>query len=105
LRPNAHSQTGDDVLGRGWRWVCEQLAFLIVLAGVAAAFVYLLVEPGHWRRGTAAIAAAVLVAAVLRIAAPTARVGLLAVRSRGVDGLCYLLLGGLILAVDLRLQS
>lgn len=93
------------MLGRGWRWVREQLAFLIVLGGVAAAFLYLLVEPGHWRRGTAAIAATVLVAAVLRIVAPTARVGLLAVRSRWVDAFCYLALGGLILAVDLRLQS
>jgi hypothetical protein len=93
------------VLGRAWRWTAEQLAFLIVLAGVAAAFVYLLVEPGHWRRGTAALSVAVLFAALLRLVLPTTRVGLLAVRGRWADTLCYLLLGGLILAVDIRLHS
>ncbi|SHG01405.1 Protein of unknown function [Jatrophihabitans endophyticus] len=92
------------MLARSWRWIREQLAFLIVLAGVVAAFGYLLVEPGHWRRGTMALGVVVLVAGVLRLTMPTARVGLLAVRSRWLDTVVYLVLGGLILAVDIRLH-
>jgi hypothetical protein len=93
------------VLGRWRRWAAEQSAFLIVLAGVALAFGYLLVQPGHWRRGTAAIAVVVLVAGLARLVLPAARVGSLAVRSRAVDTVIYLVLGGLILAVDLRLHT
>ncbi len=93
------------MLGRAWRWFRDQIAFLVVLAGVATAFGYLLVEPGHWRRGTAAISVVVLAAALLRLLLPAAGVGMLAVRSRLTDTAAYFLLGGLILAVDLRLHS
>lgn len=90
---------------RALAWIREQLAFLIVLAGVAASYLYLLVQPGHWVRGTAAMAVAVLLGGLLRLVLPTARVGFLAVRSRGVDALVYLVLGGLILVVDIRLRA
>ncbi|MCW2656225.1 MAG: hypothetical protein JWR06_418 [Jatrophihabitans sp.] len=93
------------MLGRAWRWIAEQVAFLIVLAGVAAAFVYLLVQPGHWRRGTGALSVALLFAALVRLVLPTARAGMLAVRNRWADTFCYLLLGGLVLAVDIRLRN
>jgi Protein of unknown function (DUF3017) len=46
----------------------------------------------------------VLLAGVLRGALPTRWIGLLAVRARWVDTVSYLLLGGLILAVDIRLH-
>ena len=48
---------------------------------------------------------AVLVAGVLRAVVPVSRIGLLAVRSRWFDTAAYLVLGGLILAVDLRLHA
>jgi hypothetical protein len=47
----------------------------------------------------------VLLAGVLRTAVPTAYVGLLAVRARWVDAVLYFALGGLILALDIRLHA
>ncbi|MGI8679859.1 MAG: DUF3017 domain-containing protein [Jatrophihabitans sp.] len=85
-------------------WVREQAAFLIVLAGLAASFLYLVAEPGHWVRGTAAMSVVVLAGGLARLALPTSAVGFLAVRSRWADALCYLIFGGLILAADIRLR-
>jgi ABC-type uncharacterized transport system permease subunit len=93
------------VLGRAWQWTVEQLAFLAVLAVLAAAFVYLIFEPGHWRRGSGAVAAATLLAALLRAVLPQARAGLLAVRARWIDVLLYVVIGGVILGVAIRLHS
>lgn len=93
------------MLARALRWVAAQGAFLLVLLVVIGAFCYLLAEPGRWGRGAGVVACAVLLAGLLRSALPTRRVGLLAVRSRPVDAVAYLLLGGLILAVDIRLHG
>lgn len=82
-----------------------QAPLLVVLGIVAAVFVYLTIEPGHWRRGTAAIAVAMLLAGVLRVVLPAQYAGLLATRSRWWDSLCYLLLGAAILIIDIRLQN
>jgi hypothetical protein len=91
---------------RSWeRWVREQRAFLVVVAGVAAGFVYLIFQPDHWRRGTGVIAAALLVAALLRLFLRGYGAGMLAVRSRWVDTLIYLVLGAGILALDIRLHG
>ncbi|WP_375481017.1 DUF3017 domain-containing protein [uncultured Jatrophihabitans sp.] len=92
------------VVGRTWRWVREQLAFLIVLAGLAAGFCYLVAEPDHPVRGTLAISVVALGAAVLRLVLPGAAVGMLAVRGRWIDTACFLVFGGLILATDIRLR-
>ena len=43
----------------------------------------------HWREGAVLLGGALLVAAVLRMLLPTDRVGLLAIRSRPIDVLCY----------------
>ncbi len=67
-------------------------------------FVYLTIEPGHWVRGTEGNAIAMLLAAVLRLVLPGERAGMLAVRGRWWDALCYVLLGALILFADLRLR-
>jgi hypothetical protein len=93
------------VLGRAGRWVAAQLAFLAVVALLAAAFGYLVVEPGRWGRVSGLVAVAVLLAGLLRTAVPTAYVGLLAVRARWVDAVLYFALGGLILALDIRLHA
>ena len=92
------------VLGRTWRWVREQLAFLVVLLGLVASFTFLLAQPDHPVRGTLAIAVVALAAALLRLVLPTASVGMLAVRNRWVDTACLLVFGGLILATDIRLR-
>ena len=48
-----------------------------------------LVLTQHWRRGAVLLGVALLVAAVLRLAVPAERVGLLAIRGKVVDVLCY----------------
>jgi hypothetical protein len=93
------------VLNRALRWITEQIAFLSVLLVLAAAFVYLLVEGGRWGSTAGIVAAGVLLAAVLRAVLPLGRVGMLAVRSRWFDAACYMALGGVILAIDLRLHA
>jgi Protein of unknown function (DUF3017) len=91
---------------RGARaWVREQAALLVVIAGLAAGFGYLVLESGRWGRATGVIAVVVLLAGVLRLVLPTGRVGALAVRSRAMDTVTCLVLGGLLLALDLRLHS
>jgi hypothetical protein len=87
------------------RWIADQFAFLVVFVVLAAAFVYLIVEPGRWGRTSGVVAVAVLLAALLRAVVPDAHVGLLAVRSKWFDAACYLVLGGVILAIDLRLHA
>ena len=93
------------MLARAWRWIAEQKAFLVVLVVLGAAFIYLIAAPGRWGRGSGVVAVAVLLAGLFRSVLPTERVGMLAVRSRAVDVVTYLVLGGLILAVDLRLHG
>lgn len=88
-----------------WRWVREQRAFLAVLLILAAGFIYLVFQPSHWRRGTGVMAVALLAAAVLRVCLRAYDAGLLAVRRKWVDAVCYLVIGGCILAVDIRLHS
>lgn len=73
------------------------LPFALVLIVVAAG---LALEALHyWRRGTSVIGGALLLAAALRVVLPTERAGLIALRSRGVDVLCYAGLGLAILVV------
>jgi hypothetical protein len=86
------------------RRVRAQAPFLIVLLIVLSVFVYLSIQPGHWVRGTAAIAVAMLLAGTFRLVLPESRIGMLAVRGRWWDTLCYLSLGVLILVADLRLR-
>jgi hypothetical protein len=93
------------VLHRVLRWIAEQFPLLAVLALLAAAFLYLLIDPGRWGRASGGVAVAVLVAGILRATVPAPRIGLLAVRSRWFDTAAYLVLGGLILGVDLRLHA
>jgi hypothetical protein len=93
------------VLNRARQWILDQLPFLAVLALLVVAFLYLIVEPGHWRRGSGVVAVAMLVAAVLRGVLPGHRAGLLAVRARWLDVLAYVVLGGVILGVDIRLHG
>jgi hypothetical protein len=93
------------VLTRAWAWVVEQLAFLLVLLVLAAAFIYLIVEPGRWGRGAGVVAVGMLLAAVLRAVLKSERAGLLVVRARWLDVAAYLLLGGMILGVDIRLHG
>ena len=93
------------MLGRVGRWILDQLPFLVVFCLLTAAFGYLLAAPEQWRRGTIAIAAALLLAGVLRAVLPNRWIGMLAVRSRPLDAVAFLVLGGVILAAEIRLRS
>ncbi|VEG52148.1 Protein of uncharacterised function (DUF3017) [Mycolicibacterium aurum] len=57
----------------------------ILLVGLFLIAAFVLVAAGYWRRGALVMAIGVAVAASLRLALPEDRVGLLAVRTRGVD--------------------
>jgi hypothetical protein len=79
-------------------------AFVLVLALMLAAVIYLAVEPGHWRRGTAVLSAALFVAGAARAVLPTARAGALVVRARWFDTAAYWLLCAVMIAVTVRLH-
>jgi 4-amino-4-deoxy-L-arabinose transferase-like glycosyltransferase len=81
-----------------------QAPFLLILAVFVAVFGYLTISPDHWRRAVSVLAGGMLLAAILRLVLPSAHAGLLAVRGRWWDALCYIVLGVLILIVDIRLQ-
>ncbi|MEJ3656123.1 DUF3017 domain-containing protein [Actinomycetes bacterium KLBMP 9759] len=59
----------------------------LVAVIVASGLVRVLMQ--HWREGAALLGGAMLVAAVLRMVLPDDRVGLLAIRSKAIDVLCY----------------
>ncbi len=71
--------------------VPQHAALVAVLLLVATAFLRLLTE--HWREGAALLGVALLVAAVLRAVLPRVKLGVLAVRGRVVDVICYSALG------------
>ncbi|MDQ2748987.1 MAG: DUF3017 domain-containing protein [Actinomycetota bacterium] len=82
-----------------------QAPLLLVLAIVLGVVGYLVIAPGHWRRGTALVAGAMVLAGVLRLVLPRQHAGLLAARGRWLDSFCYLALGAAILVIDIRLRS
>jgi Protein of unknown function (DUF3017) len=92
------------MLGRGFRWLRDELPFVLVIAIILGATAYMYMFHGHWRRGTAAMGVALLLATVLRLVLPARRVGMLSVRGRWRDALCYFALGVVILGVDIRLH-
>ncbi|MFF1607456.1 DUF3017 domain-containing protein [Amycolatopsis sp. NPDC058278] len=89
---------GDRRSGRG-RF--SQLPFAVVLLVVAVAA--LRIFQYHWREGAALIGAALLLAAVLRVALPTARAGLLAIRGKLVDVVTFTCLAVAVLYVALTI--
>lgn len=71
---------------------------LAVVAVVAAVgMIRVLME--NWREGAALLGGAMLVAAALRVLLPSDRVGMLAVRSRAIDVLCYVGFGLVVLVL------
>ncbi|WP_226369966.1 DUF3017 domain-containing protein [Pseudonocardia oceani] len=68
-------------------WAPTALVLLIAAAGM----VRVLME--HWRQGGVLLGGALLVAAVLRVALPPEQAGLLAIRSRVLDVVCYVVPG------------
>lgn len=77
---------------RPWyQQIAGQWPLAVVLLAVSGAM--LVVGLGHWKRGSFLLGVTFLLAAVLRLALPEERVGLLAVRTRAVDVACLAVLG------------
>jgi hypothetical protein len=64
---------------------------ILVMVIAAAGMVRVLTQ--HWREGAVLLGGALIAAAVLRVLLPVDRVGLLAIRSRATDVLCYTAFG------------
>ncbi|WP_261556702.1 DUF3017 domain-containing protein [Frankia tisae] len=79
------------------RWLRREMVFASVLVGVAVGFV--LVYQDRWRRGMLVIGVALALAGLARLALPTRRVGLLAVRGRVFDTVILLLLGASVITL------
>ena len=73
--------------------VANELPAVTVVAAGFAGIVYAAAFH-YWRRGLYLVAAALLLAAILRLVLPTRRIGSLAVRSRAVDVLTLSVLAG-----------
>jgi Protein of unknown function (DUF3017) len=59
----------------------------------------------HWREGAVLLGGALVVAALLRMLLPTERVGLLAVRSRPIDVLCYAAFGVAVILIAMTITA
>lgn len=68
-------------------WLSRHAAMLVVLGIAAVGMERVLTQ--HWREGAVLLGSALLVAAALRTVLPTDRSGLLAIRSKALDVLCY----------------
>ena len=73
--------------------------FILVLVLAAAGIVYSAVHPQHWLRGVGVVGVALLLAACFRFVLTDRQAGLLAIRRRPFDVVCYAMLGGAILGV------
>lgn len=93
---------GDYVRAVGRR-LRAQAPLAVVLAVVVIAFWRIGLQ--HWREGTTMLGIALLVAAVLRVALPDRRAGLLAVRPRRTDVVTYAAFGVVVVLVSLTITG
>ncbi|MGI8881107.1 MAG: DUF3017 domain-containing protein [Jatrophihabitans sp.] len=77
--------------------------FVLVILISAAGIGYSAIRPEHWLRGVGCVGLAMMVAAGFRLLLTDRQSGLLAIRRRPFDVVCYLLLGGAILGVGILL--
>jgi hypothetical protein len=85
------------------RRVRAHLPFLAVMVVVAVAFGRIGLQ--HWREGTTELGLALLLAGALRASLTRTAAGLLAVRSRRVDIVTYVLFGLVVIAVSLTITG
>jgi hypothetical protein len=83
----------------------RNLPLVVVLALGATGIGYAAAVPPHWLRGVLVLAGAMVIAGLLRLLLPTRQAGLLAVRSRAFDVLCYCGVGIAIVAFGLALPA
>ena len=83
----------------------RNLPILVVIALGATGLVYSAVVPRHWLRGVLLLAAACGLAGVFRLLLPVRQAGLLAVRARLTDVVCYVGLAVAITVLGLALPA
>jgi len=84
-----------------WARLARHAPMLSVLGVVMIAMERVLTQ--HWRQGSVLLAAALLLTATLRLALPAERIGLLAIRSRVLDVLCYGVFGAAMLLLAITI--
>ena len=86
--------TAGQASSRGWRWFPETIGGALYLGMLAVALAALVVVVlGDWRVGIRMFAGVLFAGAALRLVLPTAKVGMLAVRSRPIDVFMHLTVG------------
>jgi hypothetical protein len=88
---------------RALRAARADVPFLAVVTVLAVGFILVWVRPEHWLRGVALIGADLIAAGILRLVLTPRRAGILGVRSRPFDVLCYVGLGVLVITFGLLL--
>jgi len=83
----------------------RNLPILVVLALGATGIAYSAAVPRHWLRGVLLLAAACGLAGLFRLLLPVRQAGLLAVRSRLTDVVCYVGLAAAITTLGLALPA
>jgi hypothetical protein len=92
--------------GGGLRAVdLRNLPMVVVLALGATGIVYSALVQRHWLRGVLLLAAACGLAGLCRLLLPVRQAGLLAVRSRLTDVICYLGIAAAITVLGLSLPA
>jgi hypothetical protein len=79
------------------------LPFGLVMAVVAVGLVR--IAQYYWREGTVWIGLALLLAAGLRVLLRDEQAGLVAIRSRAIDVLCYTAFGVMVIAVAMTIEG
>ena len=83
----------------------REVPFLLVLLTVVVAIGYALAEPQHWLRAVGTIAVALVAAGLLRLVLSDEQAGMLRVRRRTFDVLCYWAFAGLVMIFALALPQ
>jgi Protein of unknown function (DUF3017) len=83
----------------------RNLPIVLVLALGATGIGYAAAVPRHWLRGVLLLAVACGIAGVLRLLLPVRQAGLLAVRGRLTDVVCYVGLAAAIIVLGLALPA
>jgi Protein of unknown function (DUF3017) len=83
----------------------RNLPIVLVLALGATGIAYSAAVPRHWLRGVLLLAVACGIAGVLRLLLPVRQAGLLAVRGRLTDVVCYVGLAVAIIVLGLALPA
>jgi predicted membrane channel-forming protein YqfA (hemolysin III family) len=83
----------------------RNLPMVLVLALGTTGIAYSAAVPRHWLRGVLLLAVACGIAGVLRLLLPVRQAGLLAVRGRLTDVVCYLGLAVAIIVLGLALPA